>query len=1169
MRNPFSRETPPELTEDEKLEQRREQLETLIDYYADAEEAHRVSDTDQERNEVENEDNPFKKLSRKEKFLRAAKRMGVAAGISAVIGTGVVLIAGVPVLAAGAAIGGGFIASQLGRGGAEVARLMSKDSKKEEELRQKLSDAYLERDKRLREFAFRVREARCGNIFDENGIPVAPEVATIELIEYMNEISNPESDVNKNLSESEEKYKKIQRKWKWLKAGVSVASGILAGGSIAEALRGVAIKAAESAGYVMQGQGLIKDTTEAAYGVQEVARSGHSVFAMGDKVVFEYNPGELQGMADVLNAHPSLGPLNEIINQSGQTVGIGQAVAEGGRHFHDAGVELTAAFHQTAAETAGNQVAWLTGGAISAAALSGIAAESVVKNRLDDSIHKENSAQVKGISQDKDALETEQSGSLVARQHAELVHLWRRETPPAYGAVIESIQEIQYPVLGGGEPLVFPAGTRFQYFQGDGGYIIAPVDSDGRIRTDITRLPTMPEEDFQRFFVGEPNVELLGDSDSSSELTSRVERGEKSELKVGQEVEAVFDHAVGGVNKNEIIVKIDGTPYKLATEGGTPANLETGKIYRFEVTSVDRSRNYSFGVKFLGESEVDEAAVEKKDLAKEEASGVIEAALAPGAKWVAEIDEESGEPKSELINVFVPDSKGRGVVDDLDLKENQNVEIAEWDYKDGRVNVRDPRGRIVAFDLQDLVDNFRPSRAEEYGNKSEIKRWVEDRIKQEVDNAQQIKGEPPTGNGQDTLSEKGGAGEGTETEEDEIKEEEIRPKVGEIWIGRRIGDLKEYDGVRIRYVEDMRGREVLHEGQIAFRPKRGKEYVIINVDEGARLVDFRSLDSSLIMRASVLEFTRYLERKSLSEANRTAVPVGKVEVISSAEDLRRKRNRGEVENGNELESETDGRGRNNLLIDPSRGLPAHEPKGEEGTDKADVPERKAKDGATFERRRKVGAETLREGDTLEINPNGVGSYSDSSNHPKPISELAKEQHDYKFVSLEDGIVEVEVDDEKVITMPEAVFNNSFRAAGDVEERIAEDSAREALDRNTVTKDDRKALDDIDQNILESERKKGRRDLAKPGSDSYEGLAYTEDDSFSVEKDGGKMIIEPGQTWMWMRTHDAKGRKVPLFMTIEKINARDEEAAIKFVDHEFVRRPIKDWEGIFEFAKLRE
>ena len=73
MRIPFRGEASPELTEEEKLENRREQLESLIDYYAESEEVYRGADTDRERHEIENEHNPFRMLSRKEKFLRAAR----------------------------------------------------------------------------------------------------------------------------------------------------------------------------------------------------------------------------------------------------------------------------------------------------------------------------------------------------------------------------------------------------------------------------------------------------------------------------------------------------------------------------------------------------------------------------------------------------------------------------------------------------------------------------------------------------------------------------------------------------------------------------------------------------------------------------------------------------------------------------------------------------------------------------------------------------------------------------------------------------------------------------------------------------------------------------------------------------------------------------------------
>jgi hypothetical protein len=695
------------------------------------------------------------------------------------------------------------------------------------------------------------------------------------------------------------------------------------------------------------------------------------------------------------------------------------------------------------------------------------------------------------------------------------------------------------------------------------------------------------------------------------------------ELEPGREIEAEFKHYID--DEEAIFVDIDGVGYKLTFDDGAPIGLQESGRYKFGITSIEDHNKYIVKAKYLGKAEIDEDE-EKPVLAKEEASGVIEKAMSPGAKWIARVTEEKKSQGVALDVLIVGEAKDVWSNGEIELHDGDTTEIIGWDYEREAVRAEDKDGRIVEFRINDVKDIFKPEAAEGYSNDTEICRWVDQEIEKNIDNAKKAK---------KLDSPKGVEGKDDDAEPEADKKENVTNpekafEKGTAWIMR---PLKPGEGApEIPYSVMKSGREIPQERN-NWIPNKNWKYFVENVNFEKRYIDFHARsDSSPVIRVQLESFIEIMQphgvtllededdrKKAMNEIliyadgrlgdkalwrtnprTSEAVPVGEKRIVSSAEDQRRPARVAsfDVAEGN-VEAESLGANQKALgdtLIGPDRALPAHEERGDERADRADLPQRRATDSATFEGRRKIGAETLKEGDALEINPNGIGSYSEGSGRPKPISELAKDWHTYKFLSFEDGTVEVEVDGARVITMPQAVFNNSFKASGDVEERIARDSVKEAFDKNTMTEDNRKALDDIDQNILELERRKGRKDLAKPGSDNYEGLAYadrssnaglsalkstetsfdrrgddrlsTADKSFEIANKNGETIeIKPGQTWMWMRTYNEKGQKVPLSMSIEEVHARNNEVAIKFIGHPTVTRPKNDWNGIFEYAKL--
>ena len=729
---------------------------------------------------------------------------------------------------------------------------------------------------------------------------------------------------------------------------------------------------------------------------------------------------------------------------------------------------------------------------------------------------------------------------------------------------------------------------------------------------------------------------------------AEIVNNENENLKVGDKIEAEFRSYSGD---NCVVVWVDNCGYKLEFEDGVPIELQEGKKYRFEIQSTDGLSKYIVRAKFLGE--VETAGRKSAELTDEDRR-MVERQFEPGAVWVFNdktIKNAGGQGGMVINDVRLLDESGRGIsgqneiicnpswhfkVVDFSLEKGSPVfEIVETKQRvefilyDDDIYTDEGRQRVISG-VKAILDNIEPqivSQIESDENRVMMGALVEEIITGKISNAYRramseyeessryAKGfgdrkELLEKNPRPSDEQPVGGLEGEEEKNLSIPERFFERRA--VWVMRPIESGKETPSVQYSVVD---GERKLPQ-EINWRPNGSWHYYIERADFKNKFIDFHAKETnSAIMRVSVGDFVSILrpseiaqirdesEKNKAEEALKTYVfeqeknsmgiiPDGDKVVVGPD------RSRG-VKDADELEQKS----LNDPAVDASRGLPAHKERGDEKTDKAVVPERPAVNGEIFERRGKIRAESLKPGDQLLISPDRNGSYDDGRGHLKPTRDLAKENHTYKFASFEDGIVEVEVDDETLISMPQAVFENNFKASRELVEDIAQSSAREGVEHDRVVSDeDKKIAKELDDNIWET---KQTRNKDENGASLTDEKAYTqkpdnatasnelrstetsfdrrEDDNSSVvnrsetmgsslkiEKNGEIVDIKPGQTWMWMWTPSDENpeKRMPIKLNIADVNQfSNDTASIQFKGKESINRPISEWEAIFESAAL--
>jgi hypothetical protein len=459
---------------------------------------------------------------------------------------------------------------------------------------------------------------------------------------------------------------------------------------------------------------------------------------------------------------------------------------------------------------------------------------------------------------------------------------------------------------------------------------------------------------------------------------------------------------------------------------------------------------------------------------------------------------------------------------------------------------------------------------------------------------------------------------------------------GAVWVMR---PLKEGEKAPEIPYSAMKSTGEVPQERNSWHPNKNWSYYIENANFDKQYIDFRARsESSPVIRVQLESFVEIMQpndvalfdgeedrKKALNEVflyaekrlgnkalwrvhprTTEAVPVGRMNPISSAEGLRRKA-QNDISDGKEdagkglTAHEAQSALNSKQEISADRGLPAHEERGDEKADKSGVPAMPRLNGEIFERDLKINPTKLKRGDALRISPDRIGNYDDGSGHLKSLRDLADKEHRYEFASFEDGIVEMEVDGEDLISMPQAVFENNFVGSRDVVRRVAEESVQEAIE---IGKTGKKIDEELGANILQTKIRRNRgenRPVEGQGRDEkahaddrgagdFADLKATEtsfdqreDDnsnvvnrpetvanSLKIEKNGEEVDIKPGQTWMWMWTpsYEHPEKRMPIKLNIDVINMfSNSTASVQFKGKEPINRPIDEWEAIFESATL--
>lgn len=508
-----------EVTDDielDKKEQREERIQDLIKHYAALEEERLEQDLEDSGTEGQEKRELKEKYT---KWYKTFKKGLIKLGIGVAIGTVTVATGGLAVApAAIASIGAGLLVSSVAKGATEVVRTRvgkeyKQQIKQDEEL---VAQKHRERETELMRLALIAREARdSGDINRETS-------SKLELVEYANQISNPEDDTNAEVKAAEERIKKHSTKWKWIKLGVSIASGVLAGGAVAKGFENLITENVEEAGVHVVGEGLFTEGGQNAAYEADIdmdpttsefdndVSSGHIVRENdAGGMEYEYNKGDLDLVNQVRAADPKFAeaaPLDE---------------AEGG--IHAAGEGIRDKFNARVEEVVNDKMTGLYTGVNIAVAASEIASDSLFNKTSDekDADYYRGEAGEVGRNAEKHVTDiTTNWNRQLYEQTAATV-----EGFPAEGSVVSNISLVSVPTnTEQTEFFDVEAGGHFTFELTAGGRVTIQVSDESGVRNDNVPPISITRDQFVERFVdqapgagaGEPDSEIVKFTDGST-----------------------------------------------------------------------------------------------------------------------------------------------------------------------------------------------------------------------------------------------------------------------------------------------------------------------------------------------------------------------------------------------------------------------------------------------------------------------------------------------------------------------------------------------------------------------------------------------------------------------------------------------------------------------------
>lgn len=304
--------------------------------------------------------NKYKKKSFGDHVVEGVKRGAKKALIGGTFGT---LIGGPAGTVAGVA---GAVGSELAIGAvkgvkAGVEAIKKKihkgEESKEETLRVELEGEYAKRNQKLGSMA--VATLKVMNLPPGGKIEYADENGTAEytadelrlkFLEYITEISNPESEVNKALAEKEKAHEDAGRGWRFLEGVASIVGGVLSGHWAADAMHQTLQRSIEHAGVNIKGQGIGDITQYGSKELQHMQQLGHTVHLNQGQMVFDYHHGEVSEILKAVNNESTPAWLKEAFEKSWSVLN-----PQGAVQMHDA-AGLAEKFSQVVNQAVGTRI---------------------------------------------------------------------------------------------------------------------------------------------------------------------------------------------------------------------------------------------------------------------------------------------------------------------------------------------------------------------------------------------------------------------------------------------------------------------------------------------------------------------------------------------------------------------------------------------------------------------------------------------------------------------------------------------------------------------------------------------------------------------------------------------------------------------------------------------
>ncbi len=786
--------------ESEKVEDRNEQLFWLINDYADAEED-RIASEAEAGNEGESGQESESYKEKLGNFIKDNWKKGAARFlIGGVIGGATVAAFGVPATAAAASVGAGLLVSSAARGLTELVRRKTEGGKQDEIDETLVETTLKERESKLMRLSMDVRRIESRETVEGIG---TEEEAKIRLLNYITEISNPEDENNAQFREAEERMKKHSKKWKWIKAGTSVAAGIIAGGTVAEYMENVITSIAEKTGVHMVGEGLFTSSVEDDYEIIDTA-AGHNVREddLG-KLVFDYNDGDIGKIRSILEDNPDLAamaPFDSGVNATS----------------HVAGEDMREQFNEIISSAINSQKEGMIAGAASTALASEIASNSLFNKQIKSDLYGE----VESVGQETESHISDISKNLSERLYRQMSY--GAENFPRPGSVVSNNIPVQIPGPDGNIVATIPLGQNFTYqFSSNGNVHIQQSNENGeKVEGTLPYQMTIP--DFRAHFVL-PNTEVEDYTEPQTKPNAKVYESpaEDNSEEVTPEPEQVD-------SDTNVAATAEVPPSEETAEGETRAEQSPDQEIQAKIKQA-----FEPGAVWV---------------AAHKPLGVGKLKNEIPAKYV---DTATGEI-----------SGGRYLV----AARGFRYEIINSDFKLGIVDIESPQVRVkLRIDIENITkilkpkfdEDVEPEQAESIREKTEA--YIAEMIEQKSDNDNQSDEavtEAPSSEARETVNENPEAPE----PQSEVKKA-FEP--GAVWVAKKFlrGDGAVKDQIDAQYVSA--DGEAFGEGKHLIATKR-PEYTITAIDLRNETVDVEISTSKVNMRADLREITRILKPKELS-----------------------------------------------------------------------------------------------------------------------------------------------------------------------------------------------------------------------------------------------------------------------------------------------------------------